>query len=90
MYGVRNLIGFVVTEIIEGDTSVVNVLDGLGRQDYDTAYSIGLQTDAGACFIVYRNSSNGYYGGWIQRVDGTPADLVEIHDDWIFQNGKAP
>lgn len=35
------------------------------RQEVDEFYGVKLTTDAGIVNIVYRNSSNGYYGGWI-------------------------
>ena len=47
-------------------------------------YGEKLATDGGVADIVYRNSSNGYYGGSIYRI-GAPNDLSnfkEITDDW--------
>ena len=37
------------------------------RQEEDEHYAIRLTTAAGTCVVVYRNSSNGYYGGesWV-------------------------
>ena len=37
--------------------------DGRTRQDYDQVYGYKLVTNKGTCEIIYRNSSNGYYGG---------------------------
>ncbi len=33
-------------------------------QDYDNVYGYRLTTDMGQCDIIFRNSSNGFYGGW--------------------------
>ena len=62
--------------------------DDRGRQEVDQAYGFELTTNKGACTIVYRNSSNGYYGGHIYDVtldlgeDDLPSTVTEITDDW--------
>lgn len=37
------------------------------EQDYETirVYQTAFQTDKGEIIVEYRNSSNGYYGGWL-------------------------
>lgn len=62
---VRAVIGTVLG-IVDVSTDDVDINDGLCRQEYDQAYGIGVKTERGVCEIVYRNSSNGYYGGWIE------------------------
>lgn len=61
-----------------------NVEDGRTRQEYDSVYGHRLTTALGTTDIIYRNSSNGYYGGWID--DGsfleTTAAMQEITGDW--------
>lgn len=42
--------------------------DNRCRQLHDNFYGIRIATDLGICDIVYRNSSNGYYGGWYSEV----------------------
>lgn len=64
--------------------------DGRTRQEYDSAYGIKLTTEKGIADIVFRNSSNGYYGGWITRDDNvtTVTDVASwkpILDDWSAQ-----
>lgn len=80
--GVKNLIGGTVVGFFEGDASDIDENDGRGRQESESIYSIGIVTDKGTSRIVFRNSSNGYYGGWIQQgeysASGTP-----LTDDWI-------
>lgn len=39
------------------------------RQDYDQLYCVNIKTARGVCSVVFRNSSNGYYGGDVQLVD---------------------
>ena len=61
--------------------------DGRTRQDSDTAYGYKLKTDKGITDIIFRNSSNGYYGGGIYLYDlpkhGDPkVEWVEITKDW--------
>jgi hypothetical protein len=36
------------------------------RQEYDSFYGFRLMSDRGALDIIFRNSSNGYYGGGIE------------------------
>ena len=45
-----------------------NVEDGRGRQDYDRAYGYKIITNKGYADIVFRNSSNGYYGGTMAEI----------------------
>ena len=66
------------------DMDGYNVDDGRCRQECDEAYGLKLVTDRGYTDIVFRNSSNGYYGGWLD--DGTwrepPDGMTAIVDDW--------
>jgi hypothetical protein len=86
--GVDALIGTTVTESEEVKMSEVK--DGRTRQEYDSFYGIKLKTDKGYASIVYRNSSNGYYGGDIKFRDNKresifvnkPVQLTEITSDW--------
>ena len=43
--------------------------DGRGRQEDDKAYGFKLASRDGVCQIVFRNSSNGYYGGSLERTE---------------------
>lgn len=54
---------------IKEEMSFYNVDDGRGRQEYDQAYSLIINTTGGTLNIIYRNSSNGYYGGEIFLLD---------------------
>ena len=79
--GVDALIGGTVqnAEDIEMET----VVDGRTRQEEDEFYGVKIVTDKGHSSIVYRNSSNGYYGGNINHVQiPRPELLVPITEDW--------
>ena len=58
--------------------------DGRGRQEEDAYYGITITTAKGRCDIVYRNSSNGYYGGWCSygKTCTEKVDWAPITSDW--------
>lgn len=66
LINIHNMIDGTIYSIEELDTESYNVEDGRCRQDYDSVYGITFITEKGKSFLIYRNSSNGYYGGWIQ------------------------
>ena len=41
--------------------------DGRNRQDEDIVYGFCIGTTKGAAYLAFRNSSNGYYGGWAEE-----------------------
>ena len=74
-----------VSEATEIDMPDYDVHDGRTRQEVDSAYGIAVSTNKGTAKIVFRNSSNGYYGGYIhsvQIVDKRLDGLNRITDDW--------
>lgn len=80
--GVPALLGGIVASA--DDVEMADVEDGRTRQEYDHLYGVKIKTDKGYADIVYRNSSNGYYGGSIDHVSlpSRPDDLAAIADDW--------
>lgn len=59
--------------------------DGRCRQDYDDVYGYKILTKDGSNFeVIYRNSSNGYYGGDCVHVKEPyeTVEWIEITDDW--------
>jgi hypothetical protein len=59
--------------------------DGRTRQEEDKAYGLKITTCKGLCDIVYRNSSNGYYGGDVYLIDNKKFEDFtwrEITEDW--------
>lgn len=84
MTGVKQLIGYTVTqtEAIDVPITFGDVRD---RSEEDQNYGIRITTDGGVCDIVYRNASNGYYGGSIDLVDVLPDTLDKfrpVYEDW--------
>jgi hypothetical protein len=66
-------------------------------QEYDSFYCHRLYCDKNYCDVIYRNSSNGHYGGWttlfnINNVHESVRDkflqkrylVKEITDDWTY------
>lgn len=86
--GVGALIGGTVRMVDEVKMDGYNVDDGRGRQESDQAYGYKITTDKGYADIVFRNSSNGYYGGWLdlltsqEEIDRTCKVMIDICDDW--------
>lgn len=57
--------------------------DGRGRQDFDRVYGYRFTTPRGYADLIFRNSSNGYYGGEMHMKEGKyPETLAEITKDW--------
>lgn len=82
--GVDALLGGQVTKVEEVSIDLLNDGKDRTRQEYDQGYGVNLTTTKGYVNIVYRNSSNGYYGGSIRRIDRlqSPVALTEITQDW--------
>lgn len=79
--GVAALLGGKVLEVESVELPTLE--DERTRQEYDQFYGVKLRTDNGMADIVYRNSSNGYYGGDISLHNGAlPDGMVAITDDW--------
>ncbi len=85
--GVDALIGGTVTNVESISMDGYNVEDGRCRQEYDEVYGYKITTNKGYCDVVFRNSSNGYYGGSIELCDLKyyevwNKNVVSITDDW--------
>jgi len=83
--GVANLLGqeVIAVEYVELDN--YNVEDGRCRQEGDSVYCERLTTTKGTCDIIYRNSSNGYYGGDYsleKNITELLPNTKEILEDW--------
>ena len=71
--------------------AVVKVGQNIYRLDQDYLYGVKLfYTDPNSfgegdyIYIEYRNSSNGYYGGSLDRIDEIPSEeiLTEVNEDF--------
>ena len=81
--GVSALLGGTVQTADEVSMDGYNVEDGRTRQERDEAYGVKLTTEKGYADIVFRNSSNGYYGGSIELLKSElPESMTAIEDDW--------
>ena len=81
--GVSALLGGTVQTADEVSMDGYTVEDGRTRQDFDAAYGVKITTDKGYSDIVFRNSSNGYYGGSIRPLRREmPDGMTAITDDW--------
>lgn len=79
--GVSALLGSKVLEV--DFVEVKEVDDDRTRQEHDEFYGVKLRTEKGYVDIVYRNSSNGYYGGSIELYGKSPPErMINITDDW--------
>lgn len=80
--GIDALIGHTVMEVEKVDMGEVD--DGRTRQEVDEVYSVKFKTTGGHADIVYRNSSNGYYGGdcSLTSKEIADADLLQVTEDY--------
>lgn len=84
--GLENLIGHFVRKI--NLITLGDIVDGLGRQEVDELYAVHFITDAGFAGVEFRNSSNGYYGGWVRLLEKDfviPNHMQPLRSDYIAQ-----
>jgi len=83
---VTNIFNAKVTSVRSIELPEYNVEDGRTRQQYDSVYGYKLVSAKGETTVIFRNSSNGYYGGYVELYLGPVMSLEsfeEIHsDDW--------
>lgn len=84
--GISSLINAIVLEVNEISLGEV---DGT-RQDVDQIYGVKIKTDKGWTDIVFRNSSNGYYGGYLdfrgirEEIDKNVHKDISLLEEWNF------
>ena len=77
--GVDALIGGQVYQVERLDLPEDAPVDGRCRQEADVQYGWKLHTTKGWCDIIFRNSSNGYYCGWLEGpLEAEPEDSRDI------------
>lgn len=94
--GVDCLFGATVSAVEEMEYIDAQEVDNITRQEFDRIYGIKLYTNKGITDIVFRNSSNGYYGGWCNILGNkeretklvSESKFVEITDDWLAGDFK--
>lgn len=87
--GVSEIVGRQVDAIRDIDLSGYDVNDGRGRQEEDQAYGFALCSGEIHATFVFRNSSNGYYGGWIQTASKPSLGLDLVTNSWRNNGGIA-
>ena len=84
LVGVYSLLGHTV--VSAEDVYLDEIEDDRSRQDVDRLYGVKLISTGGYFDLIYRNSSNGYYGGDLSREgdydEYDTADLIEIRKDY--------
>lgn len=74
-------------EMPNGYTYVVNH-DGKSRQEEDQIYGYKLTVEGNSwqrhIDVEFRNSSNGYYGGWLSLIDAIPGtvNMQDVKEDY--------
>ena len=67
--GLDELVGGTVREVDNIDFhALLQVEPEATRQEYDEVLFYRVYTEKGVCSFEFRNSSNGYYGGSLERV----------------------
>lgn len=82
VYAPKQLLGGTITAVRHVDMPNA---DDDPTDDCVQVYGIELVTDRGICTLVFRNASNGYYGGSAYcrlAPPAPPADLEPITEDW--------
>lgn len=84
LVGTQALFGGTAREVqtVMMDEIGYNVADGRERE-HDQAYGYKIITDLGWCDVVFRNSSNGYYGGWMSSSNGVAPSAEELAESWM-------
>lgn len=82
LIGVSGLIGQKITLV--RDVMSPKESTKQERDDVIEFYGIELYTDLGVSTIIYRNESNGYYGGWCEKIDSVEIteNFRRITEDW--------
>jgi hypothetical protein len=88
--GVKSIIGSPVVRVSALDLEEAfkyNVNDGRGRQDEDEVYGYLIEVENGGKGVLsFRNSSNGYYGGWLEEAYSLrlgDATCISNQENWF-------
>lgn len=69
-----------------GEVTAIRNLNVPDIDDENKNYGFAIDTDLGSIRVVYRNESNGYYGGWCKEITpeninlNTTFDFIETND----------
>lgn len=84
--GVKQLLDYEVRAAEEIDMPQPANVNDRTRQEEDVVYGFRVRTERGVCDLIFRNSSNGYYGGeasyhWEEEYE-VPEGYRQIISDW--------
>lgn len=72
-----DLVGYVITSVEFVDLPPPSKADKRSRSEVDEIYGLKIFTTRGIhAYLIFRNSSNGYYGGWVNLA--TPAQWAKV------------
>ena len=83
--GVDFLLNSTVVSVEDVCMSSLGESDGRSRQVCDEIYCYKFKTNNGHAEVIFRNSSNGYYGGWCSKCFfeiKDVSDMIKISTDW--------
>ena len=88
--GIDALLGQVVVRTEA--TAMESMEDGRSRDEEDVLYGLKIATAQGHVDIVFLNSSNGHYGGYLALETPAPdlSTMRAITDDWQAGQDSAP
>lgn len=84
--GVDALLGNEVLDVEEREIESTDYMSPRTRQEYDVIYGYKITTEAGVTDLIFRNSSNGYYGGEMVLCKKAPKD-IDFHP--VFEDYSA-
>jgi len=82
--GLQAIIGHKVLKTEEVDMPTIHLgQKGFSeRQEVDQVYCFKIFTNQGVCELEMRNSSNGYYGGYLKKVDFLDCEAKIVCEDF--------
>ena len=81
---IKNIIGKIIIDVKAVELAQTQIPHIESRQDEDIIYGFRIVSKDGMALVIMRNSSNGYYGGTVERIDSIPdnVELFEIKKDF--------
>lgn len=78
--GVSELVGGTVQDVEDVDFfALLKIEPEPTRQESDQVLFHRIKTEKGWCTLEFRNSSNGYYGGWLEEEARVPNDVEMLN-----------
>lgn len=86
IWNAENIIGQEITDVEDIELQEGEAPNRYAKEDdYEQVYGIKITSNKGSCVIIFRNHSNGYYGGSIEFTNRSPEDDEKkwnITDNW--------